>query len=414
MRDILEEIAASTAGSIGREFLAALVKSMQHALEAKLVFITIGIGTPPRRARSVACWREDGDEAPLEYDLEGTPCRLVYDGETIVVSQGVYRQYEKEKSYDGYLGVPLRGGPGKIHGHFAVLTTTPLKAPDEALAILRLFALRAEAEIARMAHEREREALIASLSRANRRLSGRQYALRQSNETKSQLLHMVAHDLRNPLSVILGRAELVETLGGGAFDASRLAKIRESGTAILETAERMNRMIGSALALAREEAAQLPLELHEFPAVRALETAIALNRAAADRKSISVQYACADGMAIAGDEDRIIEALDNLMSNAVKYSAHGQSVEAAVETAPGVVSFTVRDHGQGLTPDDCARAFRQFERLSAKPTGGESSTGLGLSIVRAIAEAHGGSATVESEGPGRGAVFSITLPSAFA
>ena len=405
MSGVLEMIAARTAGSIGPEFLAALVKSKQHALEASLVFITVGIGAPPSRARSVACWSEGSAVLPFEYDLEGTACRLVYDGETVVISEGLYRRFQEDKAYEGYLGVPLRSGPGKVFGHFAVLTEKPLTRSAEALAILRLFALRAEVELGRMVHEREREALIASLSGANRRLASRHRALRSSNETKTQLLHMMAHDLRSPLSVILSRAELI-----GSLICKDVAKASESSAIIVETAERMARLVASAIDQARSEAAAIAIDAQDFPADRAFEAAIALNQVAADRKSIVISRDLAQGVTARGDEDRVIEALDNLIGNAIKYSGHGKPIEATLALDEDAIHFIVRDEGPGLSAHDRARAFRPFERLSAKPTAGETSTGLGLSIVRSIAEAHGGSASVESAGTGKGAAFTLSLP----
>ena len=411
MQHILSEIAAGTAQSIGTEFLAAVVRSMREAMDVRLVLITAGVGEPPRRARSVASWRQGGSTASIEYDLEGTPCRLVYDGQTLVVSEGLYRRFEKERGYEGYIGVPLRSHFDKIVGHFAVFSEKPLALPREGEAIVRLFALRAEAELQRLEVERERSALIASLARANRRLSDRHKALRQSNEIKTALLGMMAHDLRNPLAAILSRSELIQALlDREAGGAGRFARARESCDIIMSTAERMDRLIASTLAQAQDEAAAITLEVQEFPAATAIEAAIALNAMTAQRKAISIGHDVPHEIAVKGDEDRIIEALDNLIRNAIKYSHAGQRVSIGARSLPGRLELSVRDEGQGLTEEDCARAFRRFQRLSAKPTAGESSTGLGLAIVKAIAEAHGGTATVTSAGKGKGSTFTLSLP----
>jgi signal transduction histidine kinase len=408
MAGLLEEVAESTALSIGRPFLTAVVRSMRHALEAKLVFITVGIGAPARRARSVACWDDGGGLDPVEYDLEGTACRMVYDGQTVVIAEGLYKRFSEDRDYEGYLGVPLRGG-GQVFGHFAVFSDAPLQAPAEALAILKLFALRAEAELGRIAHERERDGLIASLSTAHRRLSSRHSALRKANELKTQLLHMAAHDLRSPLSVILSRAELI----GALLDqdgANATARARESSGIVVETAERMARLIATTLAQAKSDAAAISLNAEDFPADRAFDTAIALNQPAAEKKSIFIARSPPSGLDACGDEDRVVEALDNLISNAIKYSHPGQRIETGLHREAGAIAFTVSDAGLGLSAEDIARAGRPFERLSSRPTAGESSTGLGLSIVKAIAEAHGGQVRVESAGKGMGAVFSLALP----
>jgi signal transduction histidine kinase len=101
--------------------------------------------------------------------------------------------------------------------------------------------------------------------------------------------------------------------------------------------------------------------------------------------------------------------MSNLVGNAVKYCPRGARIK--VETTPqdGRVTFAVADDGPGFSEDDRQRMFRRFERLSARPTGGESSTGLGLYIVKRLVELHGGRVYAESEGPGKGARFVVEL-----
>jgi signal transduction histidine kinase len=110
------------------------------------------------------------------------------------------------------------------------------------------------------------------------------------------------------------------------------------------------------------------------------------------------------------DADRIREAIDNLVSNAVKYSPIGGAIDLLVARQDDGIVVEVRDQGAGLSPEDISRLFGRFQRLSAKPTAGETSTGLGLSIVKRIVDLHGGRITVESAGPGKGATFKMTLP----
>jgi signal transduction histidine kinase len=104
------------------------------------------------------------------------------------------------------------------------------------------------------------------------------------------------------------------------------------------------------------------------------------------------------------------EAVDNLVSNAIKYSPLAGHIELAMSAADTHILIRVSDEGPGLSAEDISRVFGRFERLSARPTGGESSTGLGLSIVKRIVELHGGEISAESSGPRRGATFTIRLP----
>jgi signal transduction histidine kinase len=110
------------------------------------------------------------------------------------------------------------------------------------------------------------------------------------------------------------------------------------------------------------------------------------------------------------DADRIREAIDNLVSNAIKYSPIGGKITVAVTHEGAETVIRISDQGAGLSPEDLGRLFGRFQRLSAKPTAGESSTGLGLSIVKRIIDMHGGHVTAQSPGPGQGSTFTVTLP----
>ena len=114
------------------------------------------------------------------------------------------------------------------------------------------------------------------------------------------------------------------------------------------------------------------------------------------------------------DSDRMREAIDNLVSNAIKYSPIGGKIALQVDGDDDDTIIRVTDEGAGLSPEDLSRLFGRFQRLSAKPTAGESSTGLGLSIVKKIVDMHGGNVSAESPGPGQGSTFTITLPASSA
>jgi signal transduction histidine kinase len=104
------------------------------------------------------------------------------------------------------------------------------------------------------------------------------------------------------------------------------------------------------------------------------------------------------------------EAIDNLVSNAIKYSPIGGKIMLLVSHERNITVIRIADEGAGLSPEDLGRLFGRFQRLSAKPTAGESSTGLGLSIVKRIIDMHGGRITADSPGPGHGSTFTVTLP----
>jgi signal transduction histidine kinase len=152
--------------------------------------------------------------------------------------------------------------------------------------------------------------------------------------------------------------------------------------------------------IARLVARQAELEGAVATAVRDLAAA---NRELESRNEV-------DGACLASvDPDRAWEIVDNLVSNALKFSPPGRRVWVRTGCGAAGVRVEVSDEGPGLTSADRERAFRRFQRLSARPTAGESSTGLGLSIVKTLVELHGGTIAIESE-PGAGARFVVDLP----
>ena len=130
----------------------------------------------------------------------------------------------------------------------------------------------------------------------------------------------------------------------------------------------------------------------------------------AEAKKQRIHAIAEEGCLVEGDEDWLRQVLENLLGNAIKYSPERRSIFMSVRKGDGVLRLEVRDEGPGLTDDDKAKVFGRFQRLSARPTGGESSTGLGLSIVKQLVERHRGRVWAESKGRGQGATFIVELP----
>jgi signal transduction histidine kinase len=133
-------------------------------------------------------------------------------------------------------------------------------------------------------------------------------------------------------------------------------------------------------------------------------------RAAAKQQSIHLQNETAP-VTVLVDPNAMVQVLENLVSNAVKYSPPGKNIDVRLKRLPEAVRCEVQDEGPGLSAEDQKKLFGKFARLSAKPTGGELATGLGLSIVKRLVEAMNGRVWCESE-PGHGATFVVTLPMA--
>jgi signal transduction histidine kinase len=271
----------------------------------------------------------------------------------------------------------------------------------------RLADLYAELEQANRALEEKVAQRTEALVSANQRLEGQWERLRRANAFKNEMLGKVAHDLKNPLSVILGRTEIVtDLIRVGAPDPDRIAGQVEH---IRGSALRLTEMVNSLIADAKADALDITIRREPVDLAALAREVADANAAAAALKEQQICVTAPAALMVSGDEDRLREAVDNLVSNAVKFSPIGGAIGVSVAQDGREILLNVEDEGPGLKPEDAARLFRRFQRLSAKPTAGESSTGLGLSIAKRIVELHGGRIAGRSR-PSGGAVFTIALP----
>jgi signal transduction histidine kinase len=248
----------------------------------------------------------------------------------------------------------------------------------------------------------------AQLTAAKERLESQTERLRSANAFKTEVLGTVAHDLKNPLGVILGRTEMLKDLMAtpeAPEEASR-AQIEH----IRQSARRLIAMVDDLIADARADAIDISVRSYRVDfGMLAGEVGEANRKLAAGKEQV-ITVAAEPGLWVLADTERIREAVDNLVSNAVKYSPIGGHITITARREGSDAVVRVADQGPGLSPEDMARLFGRFQRLSAKPTGGESSTGLGLSIVKRIIDLHKGRIFVESAGHSGGAAFAIALP----
>ena len=246
-----------------------------------------------------------------------------------------------------------------------------------------------------------------ALTTANNRLSAQWLRLQRAIGFKNEILGTVAHDLKNPLGVILGRTEmLTELIGAGSPKENVTAQVEH----IRDAAKRLTSMVDSLISDAMADAFDITIRPEPVDvAVLVAQVADANQPLAVNKQQIITVSAPLDHITQC-DSDRIREAIDNLVSNAIKYSPVGGRIDILVTRDADNTIVRIADQGAGLSPEDLGRLFGRFQRLSAKPTAGESSTGLGLSIVKRIVEMHGGTVNADSPGPGAGATFTVTLP----
>ncbi len=271
------------------------------------------------------------------------------------------------------------------------LRTAQLRGRERELAAL------VEEHTRGLQHEKERAERARQDAERQRRIA------QEADASKTDILGIAAHDIKNPLQTILGLSEL---LAGRADEA-----VAEIGRAVQRSSRRILSLIDDLLATAALEG-RVELSLQRVDLGSLAAQVVEEHRARAEAKRQLLKLRAQRGCEALLDEARGLDVLSNLVSNAVKYCPRGAVIEVMVRGDEHQVAFEVRDDGPGLSEDDRARLFRRFERLSARPTGGESSTGLGLYIVKRLVELQGGRVYAESDGHGKGARFVVELPRA--
>jgi two-component system, sensor histidine kinase and response regulator len=246
-----------------------------------------------------------------------------------------------------------------------------------------------------------------TLLRLRRELQAQNYELQRLNREKNEILSIAAHDLKNPLSNIRGLIDLMKM---------QLVSPQEQGQyldMIRTTVQRMFELIQNLLDANRIESGHVQVNLGAQYIGVFLERLLSNYRQAAADKNITFHWQADEQEAVAvnADSNLLIQILDNLLSNALKYSPPNKNIYLHIQNHGHSVRCIVRDEGPGLSEDDHKKLFGKFARLSATPTGGEHSTGLGLFIVKKLVEVMQGKIWCEST-PGEGASFILELPHA--
>lgn len=238
-----------------------------------------------------------------------------------------------------------------------------------------------------------------------KRLIEAQDKLRESNQIKNKFLRIAAHDLRNPLSVIINISQM---LRAGYLDESP-DKSDDMLMKIDQSAQHMLSLVNDLLDVSVIESGHLKISNLQVSLNALLKQRIQLASHMASSKRITIHSELEELPPFNFDPNRITQVIDNLISNAVKYSPKGSLVQIFLKRKDRSAWVYVKDHGPGISREDQKRLFGEFQRLDSQPTGGETSTGLGLAIAKKIVEAHNGKIGVQSQ-IGSGSIFSFALP----
>ncbi|MEP6911548.1 MAG: CHASE domain-containing protein [bacterium] len=229
----------------------------------------------------------------------------------------------------------------------------------------------------------------------------------ESNRLKDEFLATVSHELRTPLTAILGWSLMLE---GGSLPSDMARRAVET---IKRNAKAQAQIIDDILDVSRIITGNLYLELQPIEPESVLEAAINVVRPTAEAKGIRIHLNMDQGpLAVSGDANRLQQVFWNLLSNGVKFTPSGGEVSVNLRRVDSCVEIEVTDSGQGISPEFLPFVFDRFRQADSTSTRQHGGLGLGLAIARHLIEIHGGAIAARSEGEGKGATFTVRLPSA--
>lgn len=418
IQSTLQTIVHSTASVTGHDFMAALSLELVRALGVRYVVISevlddgASVRTLTYREYETLCEN-------ITYALKGTPCEVVItEQRTIEIEQGVQRAYPRDELLqtlhcESYYGEPLLAtAPGAVLGHLALLDVKRLHLTTDQRALLKMFADRTAAELERDRAVKALQAERATLAeRVDERAAELVYANRELSralQARTEFLANVSHELRTPLNAIIGLTDaLAEGVYGGLSErqAKSLATVNQSGRQLLN-------VINDILDVAKLETDRVVLQPVSILIDELCRASIDMVRADAEAKGIRIEYRRdARVTAIRADGIRLKQILVNLLSNAVKFTnPHGGAgLVVTLREDAGTVEFTVWDTGIGIAAEDIDRLFQPFVQIDGRLNRRYGGTGLGLVIVKRLAEMHKGTISVQSV-VGQGSQFVVSLP----
>src|SRR3954452_17320809 len=232
-------------------------------------------------------------------------------------------------------------------------------------------------------------------------------AAQEAEKVKEEFFALVSHELRTPLSSIVGYVELL--LEGTEEEPLTDAERQRFLEIVDRNARRLQRLVGDLLFVARLEAGKLELQETDVDLSQTARDSIEAAKRQAERSGVKLREEIAGGLEVHGDPDRLGQVMDNLLSNALKFTPDGGEVGMRLFALNGTAELEVWDTGIGIPAHEQARLFERFFRASSATEAAVPGVGLGLSITRAIVESHGGRLSFTST-EGKGTTFRVQMP----
>lgn len=319
----------------------------------------------------------------------------------------VFSSYRPLRTITSFLGVPVFG-EGRVIGALCIGSSKgAVTEADE--AAVRLLAAHAGVALSNARLHQEVLSMAADLERRveerTRELKEINMELERANRLKSEFLAMMSHELRTPLNTIIGFTDVL--LSDSFPDMPE--KAREYLRDIMESGEHLLSLINDILDLAKIEAGKEKLYLEEIPVADFIRGTVLLFREKAAKHGIQMEVSTEGVSGWVLDGRKFRQILFNLLSNAFKFTPDGGKVGVEAKIEGNVLAVTVWDTGIGIPEEDLPRLFKPFEQLDSSLTRHYSGTGLGLAMVKKLAELHGGTVSVRSE-LGKGSRFTVYFP----
>lgn len=391
--DILRWIARATAPLTGEVLLRELMRHLAGAFHLECAFIAECANQPVTRMRVLACWRGSGFAAPSEYDLAGTPCEsTIAAGRVSCVADRLEQRFPSERGAGarGYLGVPIMDSDGaRVIGHVAFLSTGPMDESIVSSPLFQILTSRAAAELRRQRAEDQARQHLQQLAQVSRALA------------LGEMGSAIAHELNQPLAAVVTYAHACRRLLDSGHDEQEVKRAMERIAVQAERAGQILRRLRGFLATGAAAAAPADLGAltHEI---------IDLAQPEARQRRVELQVDLQPGLPpVNVDGIQVQQVILNLVRNAIEATAASDTphrwVRLMAKRSLDGVEVAVADNGPGVPPALAERVFEPF--FTTKSEG----TGIGLSISRSIAEAHGGRLSLQAATAG-GACFSFWLP----
>jgi signal transduction histidine kinase/HAMP domain-containing protein len=256
-------------------------------------------------------------------------------------------------------------------------------------------------ELEKRVEERTKDlsAQAAELRLSNQQLANTVEELQRLDKMRGDFLNIVSHDLRIPLTSIVGYAEFLEEI-------AITPQQKDFARNVLAASDRMTKLLDELLDFARMEAGKFRLSRETIDYPETVHLAVEGMAPLAEKKKLELIEDLPPFLLVDADPDRVVQAMNNLLSNAIKFTKEGGRIEVRVRQENGFAVTEVEDTGKGISPEDLPHMFEKFYRA---PGSEEKGAGLGLAITKSLVEAHGGHIEVESE-LGKGSLFRFTLP----